>query len=49
MVIAAFILQICCSDAGGIFGSSHSDYPIVKFDAVQMGQQNLPGFDLVRS
>ncbi len=49
MLIAAFIFQIYCSDAGGILGSSHSDCPIVKFDAVQMGQQNLPGFDLVRS
>lgn len=49
MLIAAFILQICCSDAGGILGFTHNDCPIAKFDAVQMGQQNLPDFDLVRS
>lgn len=48
MLIAAFVMQISCSDAGRILGFSHSDCPIVTFDAVQMGQQNLPDFNLVR-
>lgn len=49
LLIAAFILQICCSDAGGILNSSNEDCLITKFDAEQMAKKNLADFALIRS